>query len=66
MAPPNMKPNSWRKFPRLTFDIAMTAPVLPSVLAQAAIEPLSVATSYVERKRGRNDIREYYILSNLD
>ena len=60
-----MKPNSWRKFPRLALDIAVTSPVLPSVLAQAAAEPLSVATSYAERKRGRNDIGERCVSANL-
>ena len=60
-----MKPNSWRKFPRLALDIAVTCPVLPSVLAQAANEPLSVATSYAERKRGRNDIGERCASANL-
>ena len=57
MAPPSLKPNSWRKFPRLALDIAVTSPVLSSILTQAAIEPLSVTTSYAERKRSRNDIR---------
>ena len=65
MAPPSMKPNSWKKFPRLALDIAVTSPVLPSVLAQAANEPLSVATSYAERKRGRNNIGKRYISTNL-
>ena len=65
MAPPNMKPNSWRKFPRLALDVVVTCPVLPSVLEQAANEPLSVATSYAERKRGRNDIGERCASANL-
>ena len=65
MTPPSLKPNSWRKFPRLALDIAVTSPVLSSILTQAAIEPLSVTTSYAERKRGRNDIGERCVSANL-
>ena len=65
MAPPSLKPNSWRKFPRRALDIAGISPVLSSVLTQAAMEALSVATSYAERKRGRNDIGERCVSANL-
>ena len=66
MAPPSLKPNSWRKFPRLALDIAVTSSVLSSVLTQAAMDRLSVDTSYAERKRGRNNIGERYMSANLD
>ena len=39
--------------------------MLSSVLTQEAIEPLSVATSYAKRKRGRNDIGERCVSANL-
>ena len=65
MAPPSLKPNSWRKFPRLALGVAVTSPVLSPVLTQAAMKPLSVATSYAERKRGRNDIGEHCVSANL-
>ena len=65
MAPPSLKPCSWKKFPRLALDIAVTSPVLSSILTQEAMEPLSVATGYAERKRGRTNIGERCVSANL-
>ena len=43
IAPPSLKPNSWRKFPRLALDLAVTCPVTQPLIAQAAAETLSAA-----------------------
>ena len=66
MTPPSMTPNWWRKFPGFALDIVIISSVLPSALAQTAMESLSMATSYVERKCGPIDIGERYESINLD
>ena len=51
VAPPSLTPNSWRKFPRLALDLAVTSPMLYSHLSEAAHPTLSSASRYAERKR---------------
>ena len=60
-----MKPNSWRKFPRLALDLAVTCPVTQPLIAQAAAETLSAAGKYADRKRGSGDIAIRCAAANL-
>ena len=65
IAPPSLKPNSWRKFPRLALDLAVTCPVTQPLIAQAAAETLSAAGKYADRKRGSGDIAMRCAAANL-
>ena len=65
IAPPSLKPNSWRKFPRLALDLAVTCPVTQPLIAQAAAETLSAAGKYADGKRGSGDIAMRCAAANL-
>ena len=58
VAPPSIRPNSWRKYPRLAIDLAVTSPFQQATFSNAGTETLFSAKRYAERKRRTGEILE--------
>ena len=51
VVPPGVRQNSWRKFPRIAVDVAVTSPYQQASMADSTQAEVPSATRYAERKR---------------
>lgn len=62
---PDVQQSSWRRFPKLALDCAITSPLQSAVLRAAASTPLTAAERYTELKRKHLDMQQHCARHNL-
>ena len=65
MGAPHILQSSWRRFPRLALDVAVTSPFQSRILGVTAQETLAVARQYGEHKRTHDDLRSRCVAQNI-
>ena len=62
---PDVHQSSWRRFPKLALDCAITSPFQSSVLRPSATTPLAAADRYTDLKRQHTDMQQRCARQNL-
>ena len=65
VAPPAIRPNSWRRFPRLALDIAVSSPFQHTTLHEAAREVLASSKRYSQHKRNSRGLGDRCAAANI-
>ena len=62
---PDIQQSSWKRFPKLALDCAITSPFQNSVMRPSASIPLAAADRYTDLKRHHADIQQRCARQNL-
>ena len=62
---PDIQQSSWRRFPKLALDCAITSPFQNSVMRPSASIPLAAADRYTDLKRHHADMQQRCARQNL-
>ena len=62
---PDIQQSSWKRFPKLALDCAITSPFQNSVMRPSASIPLAAADRYTDLKRHHADMQQRCARQNL-